>query len=331
MFDCMSEFLVVLEQRGGVVSSRSAGLWKEVQRLAGECGGAEVVGVMAVPAEIEGLEMQLEGAGRLLLVEDERFVSSRPDLLLYAVEKIVLKEDAECVFMIHSSSGADLGPGLAVRLGAGLVSDALDLRVEDRVVVADTLLYSGGVRGRCRISASRKIFTLRPSAFAAAGEVFEGVPMVEVVGIPDKPGLSGMLVEELLAHAEAGDIGEAEIIVAGGRGMGGPEGFRMLESLASLLGGSVGASRSAVDEGWRPHAEQIGQTGRSVAPRLYIACGISGAVQHLAGIGGAGTIVALNSDPDAPIYAAADYGLVGDVHELLPLLQDLLEVRMGKK
>jgi len=330
----MRKFLVVLEQREGVVLSRSAEVWKDAQRIACECGDAEVVGVVAVPAGINGLESQLEGNGRLFVVEDERFASPRPDLLLDAVEGVLLKVDAECVFMLHSSSGADLGPELAVRLEAGLASDALDLRMEDGEIVADALLYAGGVRGRYRLETLRKIFTLRPGSGAGAGGSFEGNPIVEAVSLPEQPGVSGMLgvlVEELVAHGEAGDIGEAEIILAGGRGMGGPEGFSMLESIAVLLGGRVGASRSAVDEGWRPHAEQIGQTGRTVAPRLYIACGISGAVQHLAGIGGAGTIVALNSDPDAPIFAAADYGLVGDVHEVLPRLQDLLEERMGKK
>lgn len=327
----MRKFLVVLEQREGVVLTRSVEVWKEAQRIAAECGGAEVVGVTAVPAGIDGLESQLEGNGRLFVVEDERFASPRPDLLLDAVEEVLLKVDAECVFLLHSSSGADLGPGLAVRLKAGLASDALDLRMEDGELVADALLYAGGVRGRYRLETPRKIFTLRPGSGAGAGGSFKGNPIVEALSLPEQSGVPCLLVEELVALAEAGDIGEAEIIVAGGRGMGGPEGFSMLESIAHLLGGRVGASRSAVDEGWRPHAEQIGQTGRTVAPRLYIACGISGAVQHLAGIGGAGTIVALNNDPDAPIFAAADYGFVCDVQELLPRLQDLLEERMGKK
>jgi len=138
-------------------------------------------------------------------------------------------------------------------------------------------------------------------------------------------------VRSIIAGSSRRSIAEAEIIVAGGRGMGGKDQFVLLEELASLLGGSVGASRSAVDEGWRPHSDQIGQTGKSVAPDLYIACGISGALQHLAGISAARTVVAINSDPEAPIFDAADYGMVGDVREVIPAFIGAVKEVLQKK
>jgi electron transfer flavoprotein alpha subunit len=139
------------------------------------------------------------------------------------------------------------------------------------------------------------------------------------------------VVSRMVMREGVPDVAEAAIIVAGGRGVGGAEGFVLLEQLARLLGGAVGASRAAVDEGMRPHAEQIGQTGKTVAPALYFACGISGALQHLAGIGSAALVVAINSDQHAPIFDVADYGLVGDIHQILPTLLEALQENLKKK
>jgi electron transfer flavoprotein alpha subunit len=197
--------------------------------------------------------------------------------------------------------------------------DCVDLKVESGEIIATRPIYAGKAFIKVKLSSDVKVFTIRPNVFKA--EVYDNTnASVETKAISN-PNLSSKVVSFKKSEGKL-DVAEADIIVSGGRGMKGPENFNLIESLADSLGAAVGASRAAVDAGWRPHREQVGQTGKTVSPSLYIACGISGAIQHLAGMSTSKYIVAINKDKDAPIFSVADYGIAGDLFEVLPILTE---------
>jgi electron transfer flavoprotein alpha subunit len=224
--------------------------------------------------------------------------------------------------------GKDIAPRVACRLSAGLAADCIALKVEGGDVIATRPVYAGKALIDVKVSTSVKVFTLRPNVFPATASA------EPVAATPFTPSLSdadfGTVVKEVRVATGRPDVTEADVIVSGGRGMKGPEHFGLIEELAGTLGAAVGASRAVVDAGWRPHDEQVGQTGKTVAPTLYIACAISGAVQHLAGMSSSKYIVAINKDKDAPIFQIADYGIVGDVFDILPALTKEVKKLQGK-
>ncbi|TCD48884.1 electron transfer flavoprotein subunit alpha/FixB family protein [Chlorobium sp. N1] len=303
----MGRHLVFLEQREGRLKDASLDLLSRVREMAGLRGEGPIAAVLAGPVD-EG--MLPAAAGTLYHAAD-------PSLGLYGrepyaalVEEAVRREGAAEVYFAEGALSADLAPLLSVRLRAALLGGCGGPDGCLRPV------YSGAALAGFRPDAEIRIHSVASSA--GRQERGGGEPM-RVVELPVSAGADpGPVLRELVMRVGLADVGEARVVVAGGRGVGGAEGFRLLEELASLLGGAVGASRAAVDLGWRPHAEQVGQTGRSVSADLYIACGVSGAVQHLAGIARAGTVVAINTDPHAPIFAVADYGFVADLHTALP-------------
>jgi electron transfer flavoprotein alpha subunit len=200
--------------------------------------------------------------------------------------------------------------------------DCVNLQVESGEVVATRPIYAGKAFVKVKLSSDVKVFTIRPNVFKA--ELFDsGSASVETKEISN-PNLKAKVVSFKKSEGKL-DVAEADIIVSGGRGMKGPENFNLIESLADSLGAAVGASRAVVDAGWRPHREQVGQTGKTVSPSLYVACGISGAIQHLAGMSTSKYIVAINKDKDAPIFSVADYGIAGDVFEILPVLTEEIQ------
>ncbi|ABB24608.1 electron transfer flavoprotein subunit alpha/FixB family protein [Pelodictyon luteolum] len=307
----MGKVLVFLEQREGQLKKASLDLLLLAAERARASGSGPVAAVLPGPVETAGLPP----------VEGTLYHASDPSLALYnqysyaaLIQEVLALEGAVELLFADTALAHDLAPLLSVRLHASLLQGCSGLPAPGGPSMRP--LYSGAAIGEFTSSAPLRILTLSPPPerpTPAGGGSLRVIPLP----VTKSTGLSA-LVREVVLQSGMPDVSEAGIIVAGGRGVGGAEGFRMLEGLALLLGGAVGASRSAVDEGWRPHSEQIGQTGKSVAPALYIACGISGAVQHLAGIGRAGTIVAINSDPHAPIFGAADYGLIADLHTALP-------------
>jgi electron transfer flavoprotein alpha subunit len=211
-------------------------------------------------------------------------------------------------------------PRLAARLGVGLAADCIGFSVRDGRLMATRPIYAGKLWSEVAWKSSPMLATLRPNVFKA-GEADSGRQTAVERPRVTVPGSATRLVE-LREETQTGlpELAEAEIVVSGGRGMKGPENFGILEELARVLGAAVGASRAAVDAGWRPHRFQVGQTGRTVSPKLYIACGISGAIQHLAGMRTSKLIVAINKDPEAPIFKIADFGIVGDLFQVVPLL-----------
>jgi len=304
--------LMVLEQREGVLKRASVDLWHRMQL---ECKGSGLHALVLGAVDGENPLGQLSGPGVIHYASDDRL--RRYDPRLYGEVISGLFDDGRYSELLFADTALsrDLVPALSVRLGASLLTGCSAVPQDGS---CRRRLYSGAAEGAFVAASPRVILTILSSSIPVERSM-EGVPEVLLLSVPasgadDLPSI----VRQVVMQAGLVDVAEAGVVVAGGRGMGGAEGFALLEELASLFGGTVGASRTAVDEGWRPHGEQIGQTGKSIAPRLYIACGISGAVQHLAGISGAGTVVAINRDPHAPIFEAADFGLVGDAGEVLP-------------
>ena len=317
----MNNFLVFLEQREGVVKKASIDIWNRVQELAALSEDSAVYGILPGAADIGSLAGCMVGDGVIYHAPEERVRFYHPEYYASLVADIFEKESCSALFFADTSLSRDLAPKLSMRLHASLLSGTLHFSAtggEDGGCTRP--VYSGSAIASFEAQRPLRIYTLPPRT---AGSVISLGGHITVIALelrhPERDKLSAV-VRRMVKCDERLDVAEAGIVVAGGRGMGGAEGFALIEKLALLLGGAVGASRPVVDEGWRPHAEQIGQTGKTVAPVLYIACGISGAVQHLAGIGSAQTVVAINSDRHAPIFDVADFGIVGDLHDILPKL-----------
>lgn len=233
--------------------------------------------------------------------------------------------EPEIVMLGATATGKDLAPRLAARMGVGLGSDVTAIDVSGGTVTVTRPIFAGKILAKVRIASTPKIISLRPKIMDIAEpdpSLSCEIREVEADGMLQDLGTTVKGVK--LTASERPDVAEADIIVSGGRGMKTPENFEMLEELAAVFGAAVGASRPAVDSGWRGHEDQVGQTGKTVNPDLYIACGISGAVQHLAGMSSSKCIVAINKDAEAPIFEIADYGLVGDLFEIVPLLTQSL-------
>jgi electron transfer flavoprotein alpha subunit len=268
------------------------------------------------------------GAERILVVDDPSLERHSNTAYAKVIAEIAKTEGASYVIMAASQMGKDIAPRVAVKLEAGLAADCVALKSENGDIIATRPVYAGKALIDVRVKTPTKVFTLRPNVFTA-------VPMSRKVTLEQKSvsltsaDFGSVVVETKVAQGRP-DVTEADIVVSGGRGLKGPENFKLIEELADVLGAAVGASRAVVDAGWRPHDEQVGQTGKTVSPTMYVACGISGAVQHLAGMSSSKYIVAINKDKDAPIFQVADYGIVGDVFEVLPELTEQLKKAVGK-
>jgi electron transfer flavoprotein alpha subunit len=317
----MANVLAVLEQRGGTLKRVSHETLTAARTVA-DASGAEVhalvIGAPGVPLD----ELGGFGADKVLVAADPSLADYQADR--YAAVAAGAGEYG-AVIIAATAMGKDLAPRIAARLGCALAADVTDLQVDDGIVVARPV-YAGKATYTLKVTASPCVISVRPNAIAATANVREAVQgSVEVSGGEPR----ARTVEVKQPERAALDVAEASVVVSGGRGLKEPANFAMLDALAAALGGAVGASRAVVDAGWRPHAEQVGQTGKVVSPNLYVAVGISGAIQHLAGIRTAKTIVAINKDPDAPIFKVADYGIVGDLFEVVPRLTE--EIRKARE
>jgi electron transfer flavoprotein alpha subunit len=317
--------LVFIEQRDGHVRPVSREALGAATRLAGPLGGP-VVGVCCAAAD-PGLAVLGEaGAEKVLLATHGEF--GHYDAAGYAAAVVAaVKAAAPSVVLFPASSmGKDLAPRVAALVGAGLATDCTALSADGSKLVATRPVYAGKAFQKIGFASAPAIASLRPKMFAAIEPKAGAAAVVEPLAFTwDAAAPRARVTGTAAAKGGKLDVTEAEIVVSGGRGLKGPEHFALIESLADALGASVGASRAVVDAGWRPHGEQVGQTGKVVSPKLYVAVGISGAIQHLAGMSSSRCIVAINKDPDAPIFKVADYGIVGDLFEVVPALTSALK------
>ncbi len=299
------------------------------RRLADDLGGPFAMVVVGPGAAAAAAALGPRGVARVFAVEDPALARYSADGYSLAVAEAAKAAGASVVLLAASAVGKDLGPAVAARLSCGIVSDAMALSVVGGAIRAERPVYAGRVRATVEPASLPVVLSLRPNVFEAAPA---GAGTAEVVALAvDLTGdrIRAVVTQVLAPEVRRIDLTEADIIVSGGRGLKGPEHFHLVEALAAAFGGVVGASRAVVDAGWRPHAEQVGQTGKTVSPKLYVACGISGAIQHLAGMSSARCIVAVNKDPEAPIFKVADYGIVGDVFEVLPALTQAVREKRG--
>jgi electron transfer flavoprotein alpha subunit len=316
--------LVYVEDHDGELSKGSLGVLSHVAGL-----GGEVAAVLCGSGvkEMAG-ETGRYGAARALVADDPALEHPLPQPRVDVLARLVEERGFDTVLFGASVLTADVAAGLAARLGAGLNWDLVDLEERDgklvgrRPALQDSVYVDVGWKGEPRLGLIRS-GTWDPVEQGGEAEV-EDVP-VEVQDFSRQ----AVMLERAHAGSEGPSIEDADVIVAGGRGLGEPKNFGLLEELAKALGGAVAATRAVVDAGWYPYAAQVGQTGKTVAPKLYLACGISGAIQHKVGMQSAGTIVAINKDPNAPIFEYADLGVVGDVHAIVPRLTQLVKERRG--
>jgi len=319
-----NKILVYVEQRNGQIKKSSLEAAKVASDLASKISySAEAV---IIGSDIENINT-LGGYGipkvthfkNALL---ENYSSSAYKELVIDFAKEI---DAEIILIANTALGKDLAPYIAVKLDSGIAMDITALNYLNDEIIVTRPVYAGKALIDVKLTSSKKVFTLRPNVFnpgVSSGNNAE----VNVVNV-DNPNLSTKVIELKKSEGKL-DVAEADIIVSGGRGMKGAEHFHLVEELANILGAATGASRAVVDAGWRPHGEQVGQTGKTVSPTLYIALGISGAIQHLAGMRSSKYIVAINKDKDAPIFQTADYGIVGDVFEVVPpLIEEIKKVK----
>ena len=281
------------------------------------------VEVLLIGKGIENLapEIGKYGVSKVLVCEDEKLAKYSTPAYAKAMAETAKQRGADILFLSATAMGKDLAPRVSAKLEAGLAPDCTSLRIENGSLIALRPVYAGKAYTDVKINSAVKIYSLRPNVFKAE-EADAVTPEVEKIQIEINDSDLTAVVKETKLSSEKLDVAEANIIVSGGRGLKAPENYKLVEDLAKVLGAAVGASRAVVDAGWRPHSEQVGQTGKTVSPNLYVACGISGAIQHLAGMSSSKCIVAINKDKDAPIFGVADYGIVGDVFEVLPALTE---------
>ncbi len=301
----------------------------EGRSLADQTGAEEYALTIGHDLREKAEELGKYGADKVLSADEQDLELFNPDHYREAFLAAVKKCSPSIILMPATSTGKDLAPRVAVHLHTGVASECVRVDLENGELIATRPAYAGKVLLKVKVHGNPKIFTLRPNVFTAKEKFPPNSPSVESLSY-EKP-LSRMAVKEFTTHgSKKVDLTEASVIISGGRGMGGPQNYKVLEELADVMGGVVGASRASVDSGWRPHSDQVGQTGRTVSPNLYIACGISGAIQHRVGMISSKVIVAINKDPEAPIFSFADYGIVGDVFEIVPALTREMKKFYGK-
>lgn len=322
---------VVVEQRDLQIRKVSLELLGQGRKIADETGEPLVAVVLGQGIESLAAAMGENGADQVILVENEKLAQYTTGAYTSALNQLIRKGEPQAVLIGNTAVGKDLAPRLAQRLGVGLASDCTGIEVDSAsFMVFKRPIYAGKAFEYLSSNVRPILSTIRPNTFALpeAGAARQAEVVKESVEI-DSADLRAILKEVAIAASKRPELTEANIIVSGGRGMKGPENYVILEALADVIGAAVGASRAAVDAGWRDQKFQVGQTGKTVAPTLYIACGISGAIQHLAGMGSSKFIVAINKDPEANIFNVADYGIVGDLFDVVPLLTEEMKKVVG--
>ncbi len=309
----MSTIAVFIERRGGVIKRASLEGVTAARSIADTVIALEI-------GRVESDVLASYGVHEVVSIEHPLLERYSSQVAAEAIAQWMEQRSVEILLFGATAMGKELAPRVAVLLEAAYIPDCIALSKSDGQIQATRPLYAGKVRATVQPLTNRMVFSLRPNMFTAR-TCDEATHPVQLAFSPTlDQDHCRVVVTDIVRNDGKLDVLEADIIVSGGRGMKGPEHFVLIEELASVLGGAVGASRAVVDAGWRPHSEQVGQTGKTVSPNLYLACGISGAVQHLAGMSSSKVIAAINKDKDAPIFKVADYGIVGDVFDVIPKL-----------
>ncbi len=317
----MSKILVFAEQREGEIKKIAFENLTLAKNLSAESGAQVVCAVIGhnIGTLVDNLAKY--GASKIIMCQDDSLAFYQPEGYTKILAEIVKEQGASTILMGATLMGKDLAPRLAARLDAALATDCISVEASGGDLKIVRPMYAGKVRATIQLKSDIKILTIRPNVYLAE----ESTVSPEVNDFSGNSGdLKSRVTEISTGSGDKLDVTEADIIVSGGRGLKGPENFHLITELAQKLGAAQGASRAAVDAGWRPYEEQVGQTGKTVSPSLYIAVGISGAIQHLAGMSSSKYIVAINKDPEAPIFKVADYGIVGDLFEVVPKMLELL-------
>ena len=325
----MADILAYAETRAGSLRPVASEVVATARALADQLDGQVVALVVGGPGSAAAAsDLSRFGADRILVCEAESLSLYQPDATVELLASVTASVAPAAVLFAASAQGKDLAARVAARLDVALGSEATEIDVEGGSPVISRPMYGGKAYGRFRFLESPALISIRPNVFPATADPREAA--VESLSAPDVTALTRVVSVEA-AERTALDVREAPVVVAGGRGLQEASNWQLLEDLVDALGddATLGASRAVVDAGWRPHSEQVGQTGKVVSPNLYFAVGISGAIQHLAGMRTAGVIVAVNKDAEAPIFGVANYGVVGDLFEVLPRLTE--EIRAVRK
>ncbi|MHB8928620.1 MAG: electron transfer flavoprotein subunit alpha/FixB family protein [Bacillota bacterium] len=319
-------FIELREGKPRKISLEAIGKGKELAAARGVKLGAVVIGAGSGAA---AAEVAKYGPDVVYAAEDERLKDYSTEPYARVLGDLIKEHNPGVVLFGVSALAKDLAARLAARLGASLAGDVIALE-GDGELVATRPVYAGKAQTKVGFKGEPVFLTIRPNVFPAAAAGDKQAEVVKVGPKFEDKDFRAQVKETIVPKKERVDVLEADIIVSGGRGMKGPENYGIIEKLADQLGAAVGASRAAVDAGWRPYNDQVGQTGKVVGPNLYVACGISGAIQHLVGMSSSKVIVAINKDPDAPIFKVCDYGIVGDLFEVVPAVTEEVKKRKGQ-
>jgi electron transfer flavoprotein alpha subunit len=321
---------VVVDHDAGAVSKVSSQLLTLARRLAPAAGGAPVAVFAGVGWEAAQAGIRRYGPARVLVASSEELGRYQTGPAVDILARLIGEHRPWGILFASGPSGKEVAARVGARLGLGVLADASALDCEDGRPVVEHAAFGGALIVRKTLRTGPYLVCIKPNAVTAEEAPDAPAPVVEAVSAEVSEGARRASVVERVTTSGAGRpaVDQAAVIVSGGRGLGDPANFALVEALADELGGGVGASRAAVDAGWYPHAAQVGQTGKTVSPQLYVAVGISGAIQHRAGMQTSKTIVAINKDPDAPIFALADFGVTGNLFEVVPRLTE--EIRRRK-
>lgn len=334
-----NKILAFVESKDGKFKNSAFEVVSEAKKLAGELGCEFDVLTIGAGVESEAENLGTYGASKVLVVDlnelngKSKFPGTQYSHPAFAkvVAETAAKQGANIILISGTGLGKEIAPRIAIKTDSAFCQDCVALHSEGGNIIATKPVYAGKSLINIKFNGDKILITLRPNVFkpVKSGDAKATVEKVDIgsLNLTEKDFSSA--VKEVVVSSEKLDVAEADVIVSGGRGLRGPENFNLVENLAGVLGAATGASRAVVDAGWRPHGEQVGQTGKTVSPSLYIAVGISGAIQHLAGMSSSKCIVAINKDKDAPIFQIADYGIVGDAFEIVPALTDELKKVLG--
>jgi electron transfer flavoprotein alpha subunit len=320
----MAEVLVLVDHTDGAVKKVTAELLTFARRL-GEPSAVFIGSGFDAAKE----SLAAYGAAKVYVAEDAELSSYLVAPAAEVLAQVVSQASPAAVLLTSGAEGKEIAARLALKTGSGVLTDATDVSADGGAVSAEQPIFGGSTVVRSTVTTGTPIITVRPNSVAAEasdGAVERVDLQVQLSDAAKGARITDRVVEE---KGERPDLSEAAIVVSGGRGVGSGENFSVIEALADALGAAVGASRAATDAGWYPHQHQVGQTGKTVSPQLYVAAGISGAIQHRAGMQTSKTIVAINKDPEAPIFELVDFGVVGDLHQVVPALTEKVKARKG--